>query len=410
MEPKGFSTKIIHSAYLKEDIHHALHMPIYSNAAFEFGNAEQMENAFLGRQPDHMYSRISNPTVENFEQKIKAITGALSVTALSSGMAAISNVFFTFAEAGDNIITSKHLFGNSFSFFNSTLRAFGVEPRFCDLTNAADIERNIDKKTKALFFETITNPQLEVVDIHKLSAIARNHQLLLIADSTITPFNIFKAKDLGVNIEVISSTKIISGGATSIGGLIVDYGTFDWKAIPKLESLSHKFGPLAFNAKLRKEVFRNLGACLSPFNAYLQSLGLETLDLRYAKAASNCIRMAEFLKQHNRVVSVNFPGLKDSPFYEISKKQFGDLSGAILSFNLTSKEECFEFLNKLTIIRRATNLFDNKTLIMHPASTIFCEFSKEARDDMGVPDKLIRLSLGIEDIDDLIGDINNALN
>lgn len=409
MEPKGFSTKIIHSAYLKEDVHHALHMPIYSNAAFEFENAEQMENAFLGRQPDHMYSRISNPTVENFEQKIKAITGALSVTALSSGMAAISNVFFTFAEAGDNIITSKHLFGNSFSFFNSTLRAFGVEPRFCDLTDINDIERNIDNKTKALFFETITNPQLEVVDIHQLSLIARNHQLLLIADSTITPFNIFKAKDLGVNIEVISSTKIISGGATSIGGLIVDYGTFDWKSIPKLESLAHKFGPFAFNAKLRKEVFRNLGACLSPFNAYLQSIGLETLDLRYAKAASNCIRMAEFLKQHNRVVSVNFPGLKDSPFYDISKNQFGGLPGAVLSFNLTSKEECYEFLNKLTIIRRATNLFDNKTLIMHPASTIFCEYSKAARDDMGVPDTLIRLSLGIEDIDDLIGDINNAL-
>lgn len=410
MEPKRFSTKIIHSAYLKEDIHHALHMPIYSNAAFEFGNAEQMENAFMGRQPDHMYSRISNPTVENFEQKINAITGALSVTALSSGMAAISNVFFTFAEAGDNIITSKHLFGNSFSFFNCTLRAFGVEPRFCDLTDINDIEQNIDNNTKALFFETITNPQLEVVDIHQLSLIARNHQLLLIADSTITPFNIFKAKNLGVNIEVISSTKIISGGATSIGGLIVDYGTFDWKAIPKLESLAHKFGPFAFNAKLRKEVFRNLGACLSPFNAYLQSIGLETLDLRYAKAASNCIRMAEFLKQHSRVVSVNFPGLKDSPFYDISKKQFGDLPGAILSFNLTSKEECFGFLNKLTIIRRATNLFDNKTLIMHPASTIFCEFSKEARHDMGVPDTLIRLSLGIEDIDDLIGDINNALN
>jgi len=387
-----------------------LHMPIYSNAAFEFEDAEQMENAFLGRQPDHMYSRISNPTVENFEQKIKAITGALSVTALSSGMAAISNVFFTFAKAGDNIITSKHLFGNSFSFFNSTLRAFGVEPRFCDLTDENDIEQNIDNNTKALFFETITNPQLEVVDIHQLSLIARDHQLLLIADSTITPFNIFKAKDLGVNIEVISSTKIISGGATSIGGLIVDYGTFDWKVIPKLESLAQKFGPFAFNAKLRKEVFRNLGACLSPFNAYLQSIGLETLDLRYAKAASNCIRMAEFLKQHSRVVSVNFPGLKDSPFYDISKKQFGDFPGAILSFNLMSKEECFEFLNKLTIIRRATNLFDNKTLIMHPASTIFCEFNKEARHDMGVPDTLIRLSLGIEELDDLIGDINNALN
>ena len=409
MEPKGFSTKIIHSHYLKKDSHNALHMPIYSNAAFEFDNAEHMEQAFLGRRPDHMYSRISNPTVENFEQRIQAITGALSVTALSSGMAAISNVFFAILEAGDNIITSKHLFGNSFSLLNSTLRSFGVESKFCDLTDPEDIEKNIDTKTRAIFFETITNPQLEVVDIHQLSLIAEKYHLLLIADSTVTPFNIFKAKVFGVNIEVISSTKIISGGATSIGGVIVDYGNFNWEKIPKLESFANKFGPYAFNAKLRKEIFRNLGACLSPYHAYLQSVGMETLDLRYKKAALNCMTVAEFLQQHNRLVSVNFPGLKDSAFYEISKKQFGELPGAILTFNLKSKEACFDFLNRLTIIRRATNLFDNKTLIMHPASTIFCEFSNEARADMGIPDTLIRLSLGIEDVEDLIEDINIAL-
>ena len=209
---------------------------------------------------------------------------------------------------------------------------------------------------------------------------------------------------------MISSTKIISGGATSIGGLIVDYGNFNWAKIPKLESFANKFGPYAFNAKLRKEIFRNLGACLSPYHAYLQSVGMETLDLRYKKAAFNCLTVAEFLQQHNRVVSINFPGLKDSVFYEISKKQFGELPGAILTFNLKSKETCFEFLNRLTIIRRATNLSDNKTLIMHPASTIYCEFSTEARTDMGIPDTLIRLSLGIEDTEDLIEDLNNALN
>lgn len=409
MEPKGFSTKIIHSHYLKKDSHNALHMPIYSNAAFEFDNAELMEQAFQGRRPDHVYSRISNPTVENFEQRIQAITGALGVTALSSGMAAISNVFFTFLEAGDNIITSKHLFGNSYSFLYGTLRSFGVEAKLCDLTDTEDIEKNINANTKAIFFETITNPQLEVVDIQQLSQIARKYQLLLIADSTVTPFSIFKAKDFGVNIEVISSTKILSGGATSIGGLIVDYGNFNWGKIPKLESFANKFGPYAFNAKLRKEIFRNLGACLSPYHAYLQSVGMETLDLRYKKAAFNCMTVAEFLQQHNRLVSVNFPGLKDSAFYEISKKQFGELPGAILTFNLKSKEACFEFLNRLTIIRRATNLSDNKTLIMHPASTIYCEFSTEARTDMGIPDTLIRLSLGIEDVEDLIEDINIAL-
>jgi len=409
METNGFSTKILHTSYLKKDIHHALHMPIYSNAAFEFDNAEQMEQAFLGKQPDHVYSRISNPTVENLEQKIRMITGALSVTALSSGMAAISNVFFTFAEAGDNVISSKHLFGNSYSFLNSTIKSFGIETKFCDLTDVNDIEKNIDGNTKAIFFETITNPQLEVVDIHQLSVIAKKHNLILIADSTITPFNIFKAKEFGVNIEVISATKIISGGATSIGGVIVDYGNFNWEHIKKLEPLAKKFGHHAFHAKLRKEIFRNIGACLSPFHAYLQSIGLETLELRYLKAALNCKQTAEFLNQQKEVIHVNYPGIPDSRFYDISKKQFGEWPGAVLTFDLKSKLACFDFLNKLTIIRRATNLYDNKTLIMHPASTIFCEYSNDIREDLGIPDTLIRLSLGIEDVNDLIGDIKNAL-
>jgi O-acetylhomoserine (thiol)-lyase len=410
MEPKGFTTKIIHTSYSKNDAHRSLIQPIYSNAAFEFERAEDMEQAFLGRKADHMYSRISNPTVENFEQRVRATTGALSVTALSSGMAAISNTFFAIAGAGDHIITSKHLFGNSFSFFNSTLKSLGVETIFCDLTDIGEVEKNINSNTRALFLETMTNPQMEVADLRQLSALAKKFNLVLVTDSTITPFNVFKAKEHGVDIEVISSTKVISGGATSIGGIIVDHGTYNWKQNPKLEPLANKFGPFAFNAKLRKEIYRNLGACLSPFNAYLQSIGMETLDMRYQKAATNCQKIAEYLNAHPKVQEVNFPGLKRSKFYKISKSQFGELPGAVLSFNLSSKEVCFEFLNKLTLLRRATNLFDNKTLIMHPASTIFCEYSREAREDMGVPDTMIRLSLGIEDIEDLIEDINQALN
>jgi O-acetylhomoserine (thiol)-lyase len=410
MDSKGFTTKIVHTTFPKTDAHRALLMPVYSNAAFEFDRAEDMELAFQGRKPDHMYSRISNPTVENFEQRVRSITGALSVTALSSGMAAISNTLIAITEAGDNIIASRRLFGNTYSFLNSTLRAFDIDTKFVDLNDQDTVEKNIDSRTRAIFFETITNPQMEVADVAQLAMIAQRYNLVLIADSTITPFNVFNAKEYGVNIEVISSTKVISGGATSIGGLIVDHGNFNWKSLPKLESLADKFGPYAFNSKLRKEIFRNLGSCLSPFNAYLQSVGMETLALRYDKAAISCSLLAKFLQWHSRVRRVNFPGLKESEYYHIAKKQFGDFPGAVLSFNLSSKEECFNFLNKLTIVRRATNLFDNKTLIMHPASTIFCEYKKEEREEMGVPDTMIRVSLGIEDPDDLIGDIDNALN
>jgi O-acetylhomoserine (thiol)-lyase len=407
---KGFTSRILHAEYLKKDSHNSLQMPIYNNASFEFETAEQMELTFQGRTADHSYSRISNPTVENFEQRIKVITGALNVTALSSGMAAISNTFFTIASAGSNIVTSKHLFGNTYVFLHSTIAAFGVEIRVCDLSNLSEVEKATDENTCAIFFETITNPQLEIVDIRKLADLAHSRFIPLVADSTLTPMNIFRASDFGVDIEVVSSTKCISGGATSIGGLIIDYGKFDWSHSAKLKAFAKKFGPFAFNAKLRKEVFRNLGACMSPQTAYLQSLGLETLKLRFDKASANCLALAKQLKDLDQIVSVNYPGLPDSEFYSLAVSQFGEFPGALLTFELHSKGQAFQFINKLKIIKRSTNLYDNKTLIIHPATTIFCEFDPLTRESIGVGDALIRLSVGIEDVEDLITDIQSALN
>lgn len=409
LKPSGFTTKLIHSPFAKEDPNRALHQPIYSNSAFDFESAEQMELAFQGRLPVHSYSRISNPTVENFELRVKQITGSLNVTALSSGMAAISNVIFVLASAGSNIIASKHLFGNTYVFFKSTIKDFGIEIRFCDLTNNDEVRANIDEKTVAVFVETITNPQLEVVDLEKLARTAHEKNVPLIADSTLTPPNVFRAKEFGVDIEVISSTKCISGGATSVGGLIVDYGTFDWSKSKKLAELAKRFGPFAFNYKLRREIFRNLGACMSPFAAYLQCLGLETLQLRFEKAAQNCRELAVFLETVSQVKTVNYPGTIGSPFYEVSKRQFGEFPGAMLTFDFATREDCFAFLNKLELIKRATNVYDNKTLIIHPASTIYCDFDKETREDLGVRDRTLRLSVGIEDVEDLKADIIQAL-
>ena len=410
LKPRGFSTKVIHAPFAKNDVNRALHQPIYSNAAFDFESAEQMELAFQGRLPAHAYSRISNPTVENLELRIKLITGSLNVTALSSGMAAISNVIFLLASSGSNIIASRHLFGNTYVFFESTITEFGIETRFCDLTNADEVQANIDDRTVAVFVETITNPQLEVVDLEVLAKIAHKNNVPLIADSTLTPPNVFNAKNFGVDIEVISSTKAFSGGATSVGGIIVDYGTFDWSKSPKLAPLAKRFGPFAFNYKLRREIFRNLGACLSPFAAYLQSLGLETLELRFEKAANNCRELAIFLEAIPVVKSVNYPGKIGSKFYEVSQRQFGNFPGAMLTFDFATREMCFAFINKLELIKRATNVYDNKTLIIHPASTIYCDFDKEKRESLEVSDLTVRLSLGIEDIEDLKNDILQALN
>lgn len=404
-----FVTKILHSKFLKEDPHGSLHIPVYDNVAFEFKNAEELELAFQGKKPAHMYSRISNPTIEYFEQRVREVTNSVGVLALSSGMAAISNVILAVCSSNDNIITSKHLFGNTYSLFENTFKSWGLATRYADLTKVDTLGKLIDDNTRLIFFETITNPQLEVADIRALSKVAKNRNLILVSDTTLTPPYAFNSKEFGVDIEVLSSTKYISGGATSVGGLIIDNGTFNWKKNRKLKDDAKKYGPFTLINKLRREVYRNMGACLSPHNAYLQSLGLETLALRVDTSCYNTQKIAEFLEASPKIKSTNYPGLKTSKYFVTAKKQFGDKTGSLLTFDLESKEQCFSFMNKLKLIRRATNLQDNRTLILHPASTIFCEYDATLKKEMGVRETMLRLSVGIEDSDDLISDISSAL-
>lgn len=409
MKDLKFVTKILHNKFLKEDPHGALHMPIYDNVAFEFKSAEDIELAFQGKKLAHMYSRISNPTIENFEQKIRIVTDSLGVIAVSSGMAAISNVILAIANSGDNIVTTKYLFGNTYSLFEKTLKSWGLKAKYTDLTKGSCVEGLIDKKTKAIFFETITNPQLEVADVEVLAKITKSKGILLIADTTVTPPYIFNSKASGVDIEVLSSTKYISGGATSVGGIIIDNGGYDWSKNEKLKGDVKQYGPFVFLKKLRREVYRNLGACLSPYNAFLQSIGLETLPLRVDVSCANALAIAKFLQKSLQVKNVNYPGLKSSKYFALSQKQFEGKPGSLLTFDLASKEKCFKFMNKLQVIRRSTNLNDNKTLIIHPASTIFCEYDEKLKQDMGVRETMIRLAVGIEDREDLISDIGRAL-
>jgi len=405
----GFTTRAIHAPFSRKDVHGSLHMPVYDSVSFEFDTAEETEDAFLGRKPRHMYTRITNPTVEHLEQKIRHVTGSLAVVAVSSGMAAIADTILSIAQRGDNIVTTRFVFGNTYSLFERTLKPWGLETRYADFARPETIESQIDVNTRALFFETITNPQLEVADIQVLGAIARRHGILLIADTTVTPLYFFNSRELGVDIEVFSSTKYVSGGATTVGGIIIDNGTYDWARNPKLEKEVEQFGPFTLVTKLKREVYRNLGACLSPHNAYLQSLGLETLALRADRSCRNTRFLAEFLDQHPKVTKVNYPGLESSAYHKVAARIFGERFGALATFELSSRKECFVFLNKLRLLRRATNINDNKTLALHPASTIFCEYPADLRRQMGVSETLIRLSVGIEDVEDLVADINQAL-
>ena len=409
MEDISFEARVLHTPYEKPDAYNALSMPVYNTAAYEFDTAEAMEAAFCGNTSDHAYSRITNPTVQYFEDRVRAITGAMSVTALNSGMAAICNTLMTIGRANANIVTSPHLFGNTFSLLKNTLAAFGMEARFCDLTNPDEVRANIDCNTCALFLEVITNPQLEVADLKLLSSIGKEAGIPLIADTTIVPFSVFHGKEYGIDIEIISSTKYISGGATSIGGLILDNGTFDWSHFITLKHWYEQFGERAFTARLRKEIHRNLGAYMTPQVAYMQTLGLETMQVRFDRQGMNCLELAGRLQALDGIVSVNYTGLKDNPYYKLSTAQFGKYPGAMLTFDLVSREACFAFMNRLKLIRRATNLFDNKTLAIHPASTTHSQMSEEELAEAGIRPGTVRLSIGTEHIDDILADLEQAL-
>ena len=382
-------TIAINNPYVRPDVYGALAVPVYNNVAFEFEDAAEMADAFCNRIKAPDYARVENPTVTNFEQRVKALTGADHVTAFNSGMAAISNTLLAASEQGKNIISSHHLFGNTLALISTTLKRFGVEPRLRDLTNLEAVAEAIDEQTCAVFLEVVTNPQLEVANLKAISEIAHSKGIPVIADSTVIPFTETNLKALGVDIEVVSSTKYLSGGGTSLGGLVIDYGTF-----PEI------------NKRVKYELLYNLGAYMTPQAAYMQTLGLETLDVRYQRQAGNALWLAQEL---SKVVKVNYVGLNSNPYHALAQQQFGPTAGAMFTIDLESKEACFRFLNRLKLVHRATNLFDSRTLAIHPASTIFGNFPEAQLKEMDVRQTTIRLSIGLEDKEDILADIKQAL-
>lgn len=385
-------TLAIDTPYQHPDAYGALSMPVYHCAAYEFDNAEEMADAFCGRSDMPDYSRVTNPTVTYFERKVAALAEAVEAVAFSSGMAAISNTLFCLASQGRTILTSRHLFGNTFALIGGTMLRFGVRLKLCDLTDIEAVENAIDDTTCCIFMEIITNPQMEIADIRALADVAHRHNIPLVADTTTIPFTQFSAKALGVDIEVVSSTKYISGGATSIGGVVIDYGTHP-----------------NFGKRMRQEMLMNLGAYMSPHVAYMQTVGLETLDARYRVQADNALTVAKAIKDIPGIQRVRYPGLADDPYHDIARRQFGETSGAMLTIDLASKEACYKFIDNLRLIRRATNLFDNRSLAIHPASTIFGNFNERQREKMDILDTTIRLSIGLEAAEDIIEDIKGGL-
>ena len=393
------NTKAIHFSYQKPDAYGALTMPVYHTAAYEFADADVMADAFCGRVELPDYSRITNPTVIYLEKKVQALTGASSVWAFTSGMAAITGTLMCLAASGKTIITSNHLFGNTWLLISKTLGRFGVRSKFIDLTDLQAVRSAINSDACCIYAEIISNPHQEVVDLKAISEIAHSAGIPLVADTTMIPFTKFSSRELGVDVEVVSTTKYLSGGATTVGGMVMAYGGQG----SILESHTR------FEEEM-KDIQLNLGGYMSPHAAYMQTLGLENLDARYAVESSNTQRIAELLRTLPAVKKVNYLGLPDNPFHELAKKQFGGTFGAMLTIDLADQQSCFRFLNNLKLVKRATNLFDNRSLAIHPYSTIFGTFTAEQKRALDIFDTTIRLSIGLEDVEDIFEDFKQALD
>ncbi len=404
----NFNTRLLHEGVTRET-NGATLPPIYQSSAFDQETAEDLAGIFENKKMGYCYTRVANPTITAFETRITKLEGGIGSVACSSGMAALSNALLNILQAGDEIISSASLYGGTIDLFRD-IEAFGIKTNYVRNNDWEQIEAAFNESTKVVFAETIGNPCLDVTDIKKLSDIAHSHGVPLIVDNTTATPYLFRAIEHGADIVVNSSSKYINGSSNSISGILTDSGHFKWTK-DKYPVLGNyvKFGPMAYIAKMRSGLYRNMGTCLSPFNAYLNVIGLETLGLRMEKQCGNALAVAKWLEENYPDITVNYPGLESSKWHSIAEGQLKNGYGAILTIRVGSKERAFEIMNKLTIPYILSNIGDTKTLVVHPASTISLHSTEKELEDAGVYDDLIRISVGIEDVDDLIDDFHNAI-
>ncbi|MFH1847244.1 MAG: O-acetylhomoserine aminocarboxypropyltransferase/cysteine synthase family protein [Candidatus Omnitrophota bacterium] len=418
----------IHGGYSPDPATGASAVPVYQTASYVFKNTQDAADLFALKKKGNIYSRLTNPTVEVFEKRIAELEGGTAAVAVSSGQAAISLAILNLASGGDEIVSSSSLYGGTYTLFNYTLRKFGIKFTFVDPAEPKNFEGAITDKTKAIYAETLGNPGLDALDFEKVSGVAKKYGIPLIVDNTVgTPYLVNPIK-YGADIVVHSATKYIGGHGTSIGGIIIDAGQFDWEngKFPQLVepdpsyhglSFIEKFGNvpdegnIVFAARTRLSLLRDIGSCLSPFNAFLFLLGIETLHLRMRKHSENALKIAKFLNKHKKVSWVNYPGLSGHPQHQIARKYFKDgLYSGLVGFGINGGLESGKnFIDALELFSHLANIGDAKSLAIHPASTTHQQLSSEEQRSAGVTEDFIRLSVGIEDADDLINDLEQAL-
>ena len=416
-------TIALHGGQAPDPTTNARAVPIYQTTSFTFNDADHAADLFALRTPGNIYTRIMNPTWDVLEQRVTQLEGGIAANVSASGQAAVTYSVLNITRAGDNIIAISTLYGGTYNLFADTLPQYGIEVRFANPNDPGDVERLADTNTKAVFAETVANPRVNVIDIDAWAEAAHAKGLPLIVDNTIPTPVLTRVFDHGADIAVHSLTKFIGGHGTSIGGIIVDSGKFDWSAhadrYPGLTQPDPSYhgvvwtdalGPAAYIGRVRTVLLRNLGAALSPFNAFLILQGIETLPLRIERHSSNALAVAEHLSNHPKVTWVSYPGLPSAPDHEIAKRILKGGFGAILTFGIEGGADAGRsFINNLKLISHLANIGDAKSLAIHPATTTHSQLDEQELEKAGVSPDMVRLSVGIEHIDDIIADIDQAL-
>ena len=397
-------------------------VPIYQTSSYVFKNCDHVAARFGLSDTGNIYGRLTNPTEDVFEKRIAALEGGVAALAVASGAAAVTYTILNLAQNGDNIVSAKNIYGGSFNLFEHTLPQYGIQTTFVNIFNEEEVESAIDENTKALYIETLGNPNSDVVDVESIAKIAHKHKIPLVVDNTFATPYLVRPIEYGADIVVHSATKFIGGHGTSIGGVIVDGGKFDWEASGKFDSLTkpnpsyhgisftQACGPAAFVTKVRAILLRDTGATLSPFHAFLFLQGLETLSLRVERHTYNALKVVEYLNNHPQVESVSHPSVSTDPKQqELYKKYFPNGGGSIFTFDIKGDaQKAKDFIDNLELFSLLANVADVKSLVIHPATTTHSQCTEEELLDQGIRPNTIRLSIGCENIDDIIQDLDEA--
>ena len=409
MKNYGFTTTILHNDRQKGIEHGSLHKPIHTSVTFGYADARQLASVFQGKEPGFRYGRQGNPTVAALEDKVSKMEQGVGTICFATGMGAIGAVFQALLRAGDHIVSSSFLFGNTNSLWQ-TVAGQGVGVDFVDATDVANVAAALKPETRMVFVETIANPRTQIADLQRIGQLCAERGILYVVDNTMTSPYLFRPKDVGAGLVVNALTKSIGGHGNALGGALTDTGAYDWTKFPNIFENYKKNPALQWGlVQIRAKALRDFGASLAPEAAHHIAVGAETLALRMERASANARALAAMLEADGRVAAVYYPGLASHPQHGIAAELFKDF-GSLLSFELKEGIDCFDYLNKLKLAIPTSNLGDTRTLVIPVAHTIFFEMGPERRASMGIADSLIRVSVGIEDTDDLIADFRNALD